>query len=125
MVHGAGARASSSARVARRAADIEVAEQTETKPISYLENIPRTIIEKRALDKLLTTLPRDQWEDPPESSYLYTLKCYAEVYGEGKATRMGWWDFYYLKITRWEADEELSGEQWRRDDEWCKMIFRD
>eukprot|EP00416_Gambierdiscus_australes_P033190 CAMPEP_0171094380 /NCGR_PEP_ID=MMETSP0766_2-20121228/40954_1 /TAXON_ID=439317 /ORGANISM="Gambierdiscus australes, Strain CAWD 149" /LENGTH=147 /DNA_ID=CAMNT_0011553001 /DNA_START=63 /DNA_END=502 /DNA_ORIENTATION=+ len=55
-------------RTARRAEGIEVAEKTETKPVSYLENIPRTIMEKRTLDKLLSTVPKEQWENPPEDS---------------------------------------------------------
>lgn len=112
MVRGVGAQGSSQ-RVSMRAeaADIAVAEKTETKPVSYLENIPRTIVEKKTLDKLLSTLPKEQWEDPPEDSYLYTLKLYAETYGEGKATKMGWWDFWYMRINAPDADEFLSGEE--------------
>eukprot|EP00416_Gambierdiscus_australes_P030226 CAMPEP_0171091778 /NCGR_PEP_ID=MMETSP0766_2-20121228/35317_1 /TAXON_ID=439317 /ORGANISM="Gambierdiscus australes, Strain CAWD 149" /LENGTH=175 /DNA_ID=CAMNT_0011549941 /DNA_START=68 /DNA_END=592 /DNA_ORIENTATION=+ len=85
-------------RTSRRAEEIEVAEKTETKPVSYLQNIPRTIMEKRTLDKLLSTVPKEQWENPPEDSYLYTLKMYAETYGPGKATKMGWFDFWYMRI---------------------------
>merc|ERR1712013_208471 len=90
---------------ARRAADIEVAEKTETKPVAYLQNIPRSIMDKNTLDKLLSTVPKEKWEDPPEDSYLYILKIYAETYGEGKATKMGWWDFWYMRINMPEADE--------------------
>eukprot|EP00421_Protoceratium_reticulatum_P023180 CAMPEP_0168396292 /NCGR_PEP_ID=MMETSP0228-20121227/20476_1 /TAXON_ID=133427 /ORGANISM="Protoceratium reticulatum, Strain CCCM 535 (=CCMP 1889)" /LENGTH=178 /DNA_ID=CAMNT_0008409735 /DNA_START=40 /DNA_END=572 /DNA_ORIENTATION=+ len=72
--------------VQAQGSDIEVAEKTETKPVSYLQNLPRSIIEKKTLDKMLSTLPKDQWDNPPEESYLYTLKMYAETYGEGKAT---------------------------------------
>eukprot|EP00448_Togula_jolla_P005507 CAMPEP_0170596202 /NCGR_PEP_ID=MMETSP0224-20130122/14983_1 /TAXON_ID=285029 /ORGANISM="Togula jolla, Strain CCCM 725" /LENGTH=181 /DNA_ID=CAMNT_0010920461 /DNA_START=42 /DNA_END=583 /DNA_ORIENTATION=- len=88
--------------VSRRAAgaDIAVKEKTESKPVAYLDNIPRSIIDKKTLDKLLATLPREQWDNPPEDSYLNTLKAYAETYGEGKATKMGWWDFWYLRINQ-------------------------
>merc|ERR1740138_1936583 len=106
----AGQRAQGS--VAMRAADIEVAEKTDFKPVPYLENIPRTLMDKRTLDKLLTTVPREQWDDPPEDSYLYALKCYAEVYGEGKATRMGWWDYWYMKIGTPDSEDFYSGEEW-------------
>merc|ERR1711933_131646 len=92
-------------------ADIEVAEKTETKVIPYLENVPRTLMDKRTLDKLLMTVPREQREDPPEESYLYTLKCYAEVYGEGKATKMGWWDYWYMKINTPDSEEFMGQEE--------------
>jgi photosystem I subunit 11 len=69
-------------------------------------------MDKRTLDKLLTTVPREQWDDPPEDSYLYTLKCYAEVYGEGKATKMGWWDYWYMKLNTPDSEDFLSGEEW-------------
>jgi len=50
--------------------------------------------------------------DPPEDTYLFTLKCYAEVYGEGKATKMGWWDYWYMKINTPDSEDFLSGEEW-------------
>jgi len=102
-----------SGRVSRQAAgsDIAVAEKTETKPVAYLENVPRSIMEKETLDKLLSTLPREQWENPPEDSYLYTLKMFAETYGEGKATKMGWWDYWYMRVNMPDADEFYSGEE--------------
>jgi photosystem I subunit 11 len=66
--------------------------------VAYLENIPRAIIEKEVLDKLLNATPRDQWENPPEDSFLYILKAYAETYGPGKATKMGWYDYFTMKL---------------------------
>jgi len=108
---GRGISRQASSRMARRAADIEVAEKTETKPVAYLQNIPRSIMDKNTLDKLLSTVPKEKWEDPPEDSYLYILKIYAETYGEGKATKMGWWDFWYMRINMPEADEFYSGEE--------------
>eukprot|EP00971_Amphidinium_carterae_P154424 3062175-Amphidinium_carterae.1 len=37
------------------------------------------------------------WQSCPvfasQDSVLYTLKVYAETYGEGKATKMPWWDW--------------------------------
>eukprot|EP00448_Togula_jolla_P023933 CAMPEP_0170592422 /NCGR_PEP_ID=MMETSP0224-20130122/12915_1 /TAXON_ID=285029 /ORGANISM="Togula jolla, Strain CCCM 725" /LENGTH=178 /DNA_ID=CAMNT_0010916325 /DNA_START=66 /DNA_END=599 /DNA_ORIENTATION=+ len=92
------ARRSPSVSMKAAGADIAVKEKTESKPVAYLDNIPRSIIDKKTLDKLLATLPREQWDNPPEDSYLNTLKAYAETYGEGKATKMGWWDFWYLRI---------------------------
>jgi len=113
LVRGASSARDRRPRAARPAAsgDIEVAEKTETKPVSYLESIPRTIMEKRTLDKLLTTVPKEQWDNPPEDSYLYTLKVYAETYGPGKATKMGWFDFWYMRINMPDADEFYSGEE--------------
>jgi len=104
-------RQASGNKVARRAADIEVAEKTETKPVAYLENIPRSIMDKTTLDQLLSTVPKEKWEDPPEESYLYVLKMYAETYGEGKSTKMGWWDFWYMRVNMPEAGEFLTGEE--------------
>merc|ERR1719188_637824 len=90
---------SSKRRVARRAADIDVAEKTETKPLPYFETLPSSIIDKETLDRMLAALPKEQWDDPPEDSYLYTLKCYAKTYGPGKATKMGWYDYIYMKVS--------------------------
>merc|ERR1719356_2393494 len=97
-------------RAAKEEAGIEVAEKTDTKVVPYLQNIPRTIMDKRTLDKLLATVPREQWEDPPPDTYLYTLKCFAEVYGEGKATKMGWWDYWYMKINTPDSEEFMGQE---------------
>jgi len=106
LVRSAGSRASRR-RTATRAAEIAVAEKTETKPSSYLASIPRSIVDKATLERMLAQVPKEQWEDPPEDSYLYTLKMYAETYGEGKATKMGWWDYWYLRINM--PDEEDLG----------------
>jgi photosystem I subunit 11 len=72
--------------------------------VSYLKEIPRTIVEPALLKQLLDATPKEQWEDPPEDSYLYTLKMYAETYGPGKATKMGWFDFFYMNVNRPVAD---------------------
>jgi len=85
--------------VARRAAEIDVAEKSETKPLPYFETLPPSIVDKELLDTLLAATPKEQWEDPPEDSYLYTLKAYAETYGPGKATKMGWYDYIYMKVS--------------------------
>jgi len=91
-----------------RAAEIEVAEQTEELALgaTYLKDIPRSIIDKRTLDKYLATIPRHLWDDPPEDSYLYTLMLYAETYGEGKFTKMGWWEYWNFKVN--ESIDENS-----------------
>jgi photosystem I subunit XI len=106
----AGARALQS-KVARRAegAEINVKEKTELANIAYLQNIPRTIIEKSVLDKLLNATPREEWENPPEDSYLYVLKMYAETYGPGKATKMGWWDYYTMKLDL-PGDDDIENQ---------------
>ena len=72
--------------------------------------MPRTILEKDTLEKLLKVTPREQWEDPPEDTYLYTLKTFAEVYGPGKATKMGWWDYFRLKVDLPDT-KELQDEE--------------
>jgi len=120
LVRGA-ARGRRTARCAE-AGGIEVAEKTESKPVSYLENIPRTIIEKKALDKLLSTVPKEQWENPPEDSYLYILKLYAETYGPGKATKMGWADYWYMRINMPDADDIESGEELDAQDKYFKEL---
>mmetsp|Transcript_47398 Transcript_47398/g.87100 ORF Transcript_47398/g.87100 Transcript_47398/m.87100 type:complete len:365 (+) Transcript_47398:46-1140(+) len=73
--------------------------------LPYMENIPRAIVEKEALEGVLAMTPREQWEDPPEDSVLYTLKVYAETYGEGKATKMPWWDWLYMRFELPDANE--------------------
>ena len=62
---------------------------TDISKIAYLQDVPRTIIEKDTLEKLLKVTPRDQWEDPPEDTYLYTLKTFAEVYGPWQGNQDG------------------------------------
>merc|ERR1719188_889776 len=116
---------SSKRRVARRAAEIDVAEKTETKPLPYFESLPPSIIDKESLDMLLAALPKEKWDDPPEDSYLYTLKCYAETYGPGKATKMGWYDYLYMKtqgpdVITTKADIEYREKAFR---ELCSGAF--
>ena len=95
-------------------------DDTDISKIAYLQDVPRTIMEADTLEKLLKVTPRDQWEDPPEDTYLYTLKTFAEVYGPGKATKMGWWDYYRLK---WDLPDtkELQDEE---DAEYVSEYFR-
>jgi len=84
---------------------IAVAEKPKSAVLPYMENIPRAIVEKEALEGVLAMTPREQWEDPPEDSVLYTLKVYAETYGEGKATKMPWWDWLYMRFELPDANE--------------------
>mmetsp|Transcript_43573 Transcript_43573/g.98135 ORF Transcript_43573/g.98135 Transcript_43573/m.98135 type:complete len:362 (+) Transcript_43573:66-1151(+) len=90
---------------AKEEASIEVAEAPKSSVLPYMENIPRAIVEKEALEGVLAMTPREQWEDPPEDSVLYTLKVYAETYGEGKATKMPWWDWLYMRFELPDANE--------------------
>lgn len=115
-----GASRAAGSNVARRAeGEIAVAEKTETKPMKYFENVPRSIVEKKTLEAMLAEIPKEQWDDPPEDSNLYILKQYAETYGEGKATKMGWYDFYYLRVnTADEGDFLTLEEQQAILDEW-------
>jgi len=101
----AGATTRSSRRVQRRAAaekaDIEVA-QKETKPVNklaYLEEVPPALCSQETIQNLISISSKKDLEDPPEDSYLYTLKLYAETYGKGpgKSTKMNWYEFYSLK----------------------------
>jgi len=98
MVHRAGGRAS---RVARKAEDAEIAvaeeKKTELSKIAYLKNIPETIMKKQMLERYIASTPLEELENPPEDSPGYVLKMYAETYGPGKATKMGWYDFFYMK----------------------------
>jgi len=89
------------ALTSRRAegSDIAVKEKQELAKVAYLQNIPRSVIEQETLEKLLSITPREEWENPPERSYLYAVKTYAEAYGAGKATKMGWFDYICMKYT--------------------------
>jgi hypothetical protein len=89
------------ASIARRAesSGIAVKEKEELAKVAYLQNIPRSVIEQETLEKLLSITPREEWENPPERSYLYAVKIYAEAYGAGKATKMGWFDYIGMKYT--------------------------
>ena len=95
-------------------------QDTDISKIAYLQDVPRTILEKDTLEKLLKVTPREQWEDPPEDTYLYTLKTFAEVYGPGKATKMGWWDYFRLKVDLPDT-KELQDEE---DAEYVSEYYR-
>jgi len=56
------------------------------------------MLEKETIEAILAMTPREEWENPPEESPLWTLKMYADVYGVGKATKMGWYDYLTMKI---------------------------
>jgi len=101
--------ATTRSRLARRAEgkDIAVQDKAAVSKIAYLENVPRTMVEKATLEKLLAATPREQWEDPPEDSFLYSLKMYTEVYGPGKATKMGWWDYYRMRAWELPGPEDI------------------
>ncbi|CAE6952520.1 psaL [Symbiodinium natans] len=107
---------------ARRAegSDIAVKEKSDIASIGYLKDIPRTIVEMDTLELILKNTPRDQWENPPEDSDLYMVKAYAEMYGPGKATKMGWWDYLRLKneipdSTQLTTERELQEiEEWKQ-----------
>lgn len=65
---------------------------------TYLATLPRSIMDETSLNHLLSTVPKEKWNSPPADSYLLTLKKFAETYGEGKATKMSWWDFWYMRV---------------------------
>jgi len=102
--------ATTRSRLARRAEgkDIAVQDKAAVSKIAYLENVPRTMVEKATLEKLLAATPREQWEDPPEDSFLYSLKMYTEVYGPGKATKMGWWDYFRMRAWELPGPEDIE-----------------
>jgi len=85
--------------VARRAGDIEVAEKSKGALVgpAYLEGIPRALVDKPTLDRILAVTPKEEWDDPPEDSPLYVIKLLTETYGPGKATKMRLSDFAYIK----------------------------
>lgn len=119
-----GASRAAGRHVTRRAeGEIAVAEKTETKPMKYFENVPRSILEKATVEAMLAELPKEQWDDPPEDSNLYILKQLAETYGEGKATKMGWWDYYFLRVNLADKDEFFTlAEQQEIIDEWTDYM---
>jgi photosystem I subunit XI len=92
--------------------------------LAYLTNIPRTIIEKKTLDNLLAITPRSQWENPEEGTPLHTLKLYAETYGEGKATKMSWWDFLYLRVAVANIEADMDSIDYlEARDKWFREIL--
>jgi len=93
--------------------------------LPYFETLPPSMVDKETLDKLLSALPKEQWEDPPEDSYLYTLKMYAETYGPGKATKMGWYDYIYMKVSSpiYPEDGKDIEANKRRFREMCSGAF--
>ncbi|CAK0794015.1 unnamed protein product, partial [Prorocentrum cordatum] len=94
-------------RVSRRAEgkEIEVAEKggAITGP-AYLEGIPRSLVDKPTLDRILAVTPVEEWDDPSEESPLYVIKLLSETYGPGKATKMRFSDFAYIKNQCLPAD---------------------
>ena len=103
--------------------DIAVKEKADISKIAYLQDVPRTILEADVLEKLLMNTPRDQWEDPPEDTYLYTLKTFAEVYGPGKATKMGWWDYFRLKLDLPPGFELLDEDEMKVAADYDKLMM--
>jgi len=104
--------AATRSRIACRAEgkDIAVKDKAEVGKLAYLENVPRTLMEKGTLEKLLAATPREQWENPPEDSFLYSLKMYTEVYGPGKATKMGWYDYWQMRTYNLPGPEDIQSQ---------------
>jgi len=97
--------ARSASGVSRRAegAEIAVKEEQKSAVVPYLEDVPRSVVEKKQMDALLAMTPKDQWEDPPEDSPLGIIKVWAETYGPGKATKMSWWDYFYMRNQQFDT----------------------
>jgi len=84
------------------------ADLTKYKIPDYIKALPRSIVKPDVVLEFLRRSPVDKWEDPDEDSYLYTLKAFSEAYGPGKATKMGWWDYYSFKVAMPSNSEDLG-----------------
>lgn len=105
------ARQAGEAEIQKSEVKVSLREMVANRPaLPYLDNIPPAMFSKETIERVLANTPREDWENPPEGCDLYKLKCYAEVYGEGKATRMGWFDFWYLKVDAPEVETYVRPE---------------
>jgi len=93
-------------KVARRGVDrggrneIVVAENLDIKKVSYLQTLPpKSMYSEAVVREILAQADKSEWENPREGTQLYILKAFAETYGEGKATKMGWWDYFAYKVS--------------------------
>eukprot|EP00931_Biecheleriopsis_adriatica_P016086 TRINITY_DN1197_c0_g1_i5.p1 TRINITY_DN1197_c0_g1~~TRINITY_DN1197_c0_g1_i5.p1 ORF type:complete len:400 (-),score=89.00 TRINITY_DN1197_c0_g1_i5:66-1175(-) len=120
--------AQSRAQVSRRAeGEIAVKEKASSELAfpTYLQNIPKSIATKATVEKILTLTPKEQWDNPPETSYLYNLKLWAECYGPGKATKMGWFDYVTMRLTvpgETEVEDAIEFQQFL--DEYDSLVFQ-
>lgn len=119
---------SASNKVARRAESVGIAVKEKAPDgsdiVPYLEDVPRSLYEKRTVQAILNMTPKDQWEDPPEDTPLWMLKQYAETYGSGpgKASKMSWWDYFYLKSN--ELDPEALEDVGNVDEVYKKALTK-
>jgi len=124
-------------RATSKGAEVATTEKKqEISKLAYMENIPRAIVDPETLEWAKAMVPESQWANPPEDSYLYTLKMYGETYGPGKAMKMSWYDYYVMKWQRpsgdWIFDDKVGeGTSWRtqaqieytRDVYWRDNVF--
>jgi len=90
----------------------------------YIKQLPPSVIQPPALIELLKRSPVSKWENPDEESTLYALKQIAACYGTGKASKVGWWDYFMLRMVMpsnaedladWDYEKDFEGEEDIRD----------
>jgi len=118
-------------RMAAAGKEVATVEKTENK-LAYLDEIPRSIVDPDVLKQAMAAVPKEQWDNPPDGTYLATIKQYADTYGPGKAMKMSWYDYYLMRWMRppgnWANDGPggdlyKSMEQTRAEDEETKRAW--
>jgi photosystem I subunit 11 len=108
---------------AEKGTEIAVKEEKTEGLLPYLESTPRAVIEKKTLEALLNMTPKDQWEDPPENSPLGVMKVWIDTYGPGKATKMSWWDYFYMRNQQYDTKALLERSNEKREAFWNLQKF--
>mmetsp|Transcript_60012 Transcript_60012/g.112125 ORF Transcript_60012/g.112125 Transcript_60012/m.112125 type:complete len:358 (+) Transcript_60012:73-1146(+) len=103
--------------------DIALKEKADVSKIAYLKDVPRTIVEPDALQLILKNTPREQWDNPPEDSYLYKVKAFAEMYGPGKATKVSWYDYAVMKLEIPDPDRLYDEYELQVKNEYETMMY--
>jgi hypothetical protein len=96
--------------------EVATVEKKESK-LAYLEEIPKTIVDPEILKVAMAAVPKEQWDNPPDGTYLATIKQYADTYGPGKAMKMSWYDYLLMRMQRppgrWEDDSIETAELYK------------
>jgi len=117
-------RSRSRSRVQRKAEALAKPEYSMEK-VSWLKGFPPALMKKAEIEGWLQLYDEVDWENPPDGTELYFLKSYAEAYGEGKATKMSFGEWFQFKsevgaftpedLQRKLLEKSLDEEAWRED----------
>jgi len=104
---------------------VQEAKQVSMEKVSWLKGFPPALMKKTEIEGWLKLYDDLDWENPPDGTELYFLKAYAEAYGEGKATKMSFGEWFQFKsevgafapedLQRKLLEKSLDEEAWRED----------